>query len=123
MRLAMDLFPRHEKAVYEFIPRTDSITPFTQIELLAACCRLKNGESAGVDCITADIVKIVCMELGESCLSIFNECLPLGRFPECWKVTRLLLLPKSRTMESIKYLPITNTMGKVFEYMLQNRLR
>lgn len=127
MRLARELFPTHKKAVYEFIPRDATTVPFTKRELLTACGKLKVGKAAGVDCIPAEVVKLVCNEFSTQCLSVFNECLTSGVFPECWKITRLLLLPKpskNRT-DPVKYRPIciTNTMGKVLEYMLQSRIR
>lgn len=60
-------------------------------------------------------------------LGLFNECLQSGTFPECWKVARLVLLPKGKgkpPSEASSYRPLSllGGVGKLFERLLLKRI-
>lgn len=126
LRLARELFPVHNVAVYKPTDGRRGI-PFSELELLAACSKLKSGKSPGPDQVPVEVTRIICMEFKEQCLSAFNDCLFEGGFPECWKTTKLILIekPKKNKADPPSFRPIclTNTLGKVYEYMVQYRIR
>lgn len=125
--LFQNLFPTHPPAVFKPINQIRSIVPFTTLELLGACCKLKKGKSPGPDEVPVEVAWLVCMEFTEKCLEMYNWCLTRGEFPDCWKITKLVLIPKPKKARSdpTTYRPIclTNVMGKILEHMIQRRLR
>jgi hypothetical protein len=59
--------------------------------------------------------------------SLYNECLRTGRFPENWKLAKILPIAnpgKEDTLDPSKYRPISllNTEGKVLEKLLIKRI-
>lgn len=126
IRLARELFPVHEEIEYVQLNEDMNGRPFSEEELTVAVEKIKSGKAAGPDFIPPEITKILCTSFPQVCLEVFNECLSKGSFPDQWKIAALKLIPKSHEGEGpVKYRPIclTSTLGKVYEQLLQIRLR
>ena len=95
-------------------------------ELKRAAEGLKNKKAPGLDQIPNEVVKIVVKEIPDVVLTVLNKCLVQGKFPKEWKKAKLVLIPKpSKHETSIKYRPLSllSTMGKLYERLIENRLR
>lgn len=79
---------------------------------------LKPKQSAGPDGIPPYIFRDCRVALAKPLLHIFNKCLKAAVFPERWKVTRVVPVPKAGSAESVDgYRPVAvlSTPAKVLE--------
>ena len=78
------------------------------------------------DGISEKVISLTLSVLGEEILELFNKCLSEGTVPSCWKVSKLVLLPKpGKDLDSpAAYRPICllNEVGKLYERVVLNRV-
>lgn len=100
--------------------------PFDIEELRHACNRLSKGKSPGPDGIPNEVLKLLGEQYPELLLETFNSCFKNGVFPNRWKRQKLVLLRKGEKPldEPSSYRPLCmlDTMGKLLESLLLNRL-
>ncbi|KOB78985.1 Uncharacterized protein OBRU01_01369 [Operophtera brumata] len=70
------------------------VARLTEAEVLTALTRLKPKQSAGPDGIPVFVVRDCRRILAEPLRHIFNLCLEGSHFPERWRVTRVIPIPK-----------------------------
>lgn len=100
--IARELFPIADPPSWDEVPyagrlgdRSEAEPPlFTTEELNTAALRMPAGKAPGPDGIPNEALKIVVREDPEAVLTLMNACLKEMRFPERWKVARLVLLHK-----------------------------
>lgn len=99
----------------------------TEVELELAVNRLRAKQTApGPDGIPGRVWALAMGALGTRLRRLFNACLATGKFPQQWKIGRLVLLYKQgRPVESPSaYRPIVllNEGGKLLERIIVRRL-
>lgn len=122
------LFPEHAQRPTLEWPLVHARGPeITLPELQSAACQLKNCVAPGPDKITNEIIKIMCRAQPDVLLAIYNKCVEQGRFPHAWKRAKLVLLRKgSKPLDvasSYRPLCLLDSAGKLFEKILDNRIR
>lgn len=108
-KLILDnLFPRHETITRSNIQEVDNFQDFKMDELIAALLRLKKNKAPGLDGITPEILRVTVKTIPDYVLEVFNEILKTGKFPEEWKVGRVVLLlkPGKPILEPTSYRPL-----------------
>ena len=125
---ARKLFPDVEDRVRRKVVTTDEeVRPFTVEELSEATDRIKQKKAPGPDGILPEIAKVAVYCQKEIFLNMVNKALSDGEFPAQMKVAKLVLIPKSIKSheETTAYRPISllNVFGKIFEAILERRLR
>jgi len=88
-----------------------------------AIWRMKPARAPGLDGITAGILRKAWPIIKESITQLMNRCLEDATFPDCWKVSRLVIVPKpgKKDMTSLKsYRPISllSTLSKALETLI-----
>lgn len=101
--------------------------PFTITELREACLRLPAGKATGPDGIPNEVLLRVSKIAPTVFLDAFNRCLSESRFPERWKISRLVLLRKGPdkpvlSPSSFRPLCMLNSTAKLLERLLLIRL-
>lgn len=100
---------------------------FDDMEIDTAIGQCRVGRSPGLDLMEVEVLKRVWLVCPQVLTSLYNECLALGIFPQCWKTGSLKLLLKSNdkpTHECGSYRPICllPVAGKVLERLFVARL-
>lgn len=102
----------------------------TQAEIIQVLKRSKikkaaPGINGHIEKIWRNAPSIIIQRLAE----LFNNCLINGIFPNCWKIARLVLIPKTKVSmqnneQEIKARPICvlNEEGKIFERIILRRI-
>lgn len=130
-KIVRELFPQHQ------LSRRNKPTPICSQEakeiaintdeLVTATKTLKKNTAPGPDGITNDVLKCFAKRQPDLLLKIYNKCLTEGHFPIIWKRARLVLLRKGDkpldTPSSYRPLCMLDCPGKLFEKILDNRLR
>jgi hypothetical protein len=131
--IADHLFPEPPPTDWASEPRptndaADSATPlFTTSELREACLRLPPGKATGPDGIPNEILLRVARIVPQVFLEAFNRCLSENKFPERWKISRLVLLRKGPdkpvlSPSSFRPLCMLNSTAKLLERLILIRL-
>ena len=96
--------------------------PFKRSELIKILKDLPSNKATGSDDIPFDFLSHLSEDLISFLLKIYNYCWEHSLFPDQWK--RALVLPGKDPNLPISYRPISllNTLGKVFEKLVYNRL-
>ncbi len=122
------LFPKHHLISYA-TPRTKVIEPpllISEDEILAIAGKIKSSKAPGIDGIPNRALKEAMNLKPHIFAKMYNACLKEGIFPDPWKVQRLVLLPKPNQPpeEASSYRPLCmlDTIGKVYESIVRNRL-
>ena len=89
--------------------------------------RLSAGKNPGLDGIPNEVVRLIAKKNPQMLISVFNKCLEEGIFPDRWKIQELVLIPKSTQAtaadpSSFRPLGIIDSMGKLFEKLILNRM-
>lgn len=129
--IVQELFPRHPMRIPEKWPPSCSheaaVAKIEISELVYAAHALKKNNAPGPDGITNDVLQCFVRSRPEIFLKAFNKCLTKGTFPAAWKTARLVLLRKGDkpldVASSYRPLSILDCSGKLFEKILDNRLR
>ena len=123
------LFPRspgHAVSTDNRLENEEAITPVTDTELAAAARKMRRNTAPGPDGIPGVAVVLALPALSEIVARLFNTCLQESTVPTCWKISRLVLLPKpgKKPGEAASYRPICiqNEMGKLFERVVLTRM-
>ncbi|XP_041451988.1 uncharacterized protein LOC121405376 [Drosophila obscura] len=125
------LFPRQpplqegvNEEITEVTERMDNT--ITARELLEVTAKLKNGKAAGPDGVPNAALKCLISAHPDVFTRMFNQCLAERTVPRAWKRQRLVLLPKpgKELSDPSAYRPLCmlDTMGKIFERLICNRL-
>ena len=81
--------------------------------------KLDFPKASGPDCIPVVVLKNCVPELSYTLAELFNKCLQESCFPDCWKVSSVVLVFKNVGKRSTakNYLPISlfSVVGKIFE--------
>ncbi|KAL4134772.1 hypothetical protein QTP88_006487 [Uroleucon formosanum] len=122
------LFPVNEERYMTRWPQDPPENAYFSItELRTAASQLKNSVSPGPDRVPNEAMKILCRSHPEVLLTLYNKCIYQGRFPKPWKRARLVLLRKSDKpldkASSYRPLCLLDSCGKLFEKLLDNRIR
>lgn len=129
IRIVDALFPDHPTLMYtpmEVEEKTPTIIPFSEDELLCATNSLRSKKAPGPDGIPTEILKVIAKSNPEILLNVLNTCLREMNFPKQWKTQRLVLISKGKgdpnSPSAYRPLCMLNTLGKLYEKMLQPRL-
>ena len=79
---------------------------------------MKTSEASGPDKISSKLLKEVRLEIIPALVTLVNRCLLEGYFPQCFKLGKVIPVPKKGSRKKIKnYRPITMTsvVGKIIE--------
>ena len=127
-RIVTTLFPRQQELTPD-IPQTaiDDIPLITKEELLKACNKIGDTKTPGPDGVPNVALKAAIKCRPELFLQVYDSCLCEGVFPTPWKKQRLVLLPKGdkppNDPSSYRPICLLDTVGKVFERIICNRLK
>lgn len=95
-------------------------------ELLNAVLNINTKKAPGPEQIPPLIIKEISLENPEIILRVFNEQLRRRNVPRIWKEAAVALIPKAKKSEqkemTFRPLCLLNTMGKLYEKMILNRL-
>lgn len=105
---------------------TEDDVPFTETELSLILTQLAPRISPGTDQLTTNVVKAIVNNHKILVLNIFNACLRFSFYPDVWKTSRVILIPKKDqgTNEPRNYRPIciSSIFGKILEKLVKNRI-
>lgn len=120
------LFPTHQGIRWTVPVVSDRVPPFTADELKEAVKKMTSGKAPGLDMIPAEAVKLAASIDPETILRVMNGALEAGVFPEQWKVSKLVLIPKGKKAPGVQtaYRPICllDVTGKMLERLIAKRL-
>jgi len=97
----------------------------TEKDIASIVNNMKTSKSCGPDAISSKLLKEVKYEVLPALVILVNRCLQEGIFPKCFKLGKVIPVPKSGSRKSIKnYRPITITsvLGKVVECAANQQL-
>jgi len=123
------LFPTGPSRTPSTVHRTgeEPPEPFSMAELTTAARSLPNGKAPGPDGLSNEIIKTAVSVDPSRFLCTYNACLASGKFPDRWKVGKLVLLQKpGKPLDNPSaYRPICllDGCGKLLEKLLVARLR
>lgn len=125
-QIVADLFPPGV-AVHKSATKPSSCTPFGEAEVMGAVMSLKTGKSPGLDKIPPEAIRMAADCSPALIAAIMNNLLQTNEFPDEWKVARVVLLLKNGKppdmSSSYRPLCLLNTLSKVFETLIKNRLQ
>lgn len=100
--------------------------PFTLVELNKIIQHIPNRITPGTDNLTPSLIKAIFSRHPNLLLTIFNSCLKYSYYPDLWKESRVILIPKPdkppHLTSSYRPICINSILGKVLEKLLNNRL-
>lgn len=100
---------------------------FTKEKIIKAIMKLKSSGSSGPDGITPLLMKIFSEELSTPLLTIYENSMNTGVFPEIWKLAHICPVKKPgksiSKAESFRPVALTSQMGKVMESIINNEMR
>ena len=96
-------------------------------EIIEGISRIKCRRSPGMDGITGEMLLNTYKAIPDYFWSLYKKCIENSKFPDCWKIARVIVLLKSplkdksnpKSYRGISLLPV---FGKLFEYIMINRL-
>ena len=130
-------FARHFQSVYVTQALKDSptclpnaftthlIDPITEIEVQSSISSIKSPQSCGPDNIPGFIIKGCSYTLVPVLTTLFNKSVQLSIFPDVWKSSKVIPTFKKGdpdNIENYRAISIMNSISKVFEIVLNNRL-
>lgn len=121
------LFPTHQYKDTRTWKIEENPTYITDTELKQAAKSLKANKAPGIDGVPNEILKEVAKLRPGLMLDTYNKCITQGSFPREWKAARLVLVRKGDkpldNPSSYRPLCMLNTAGKLFEKILDSRIR
>jgi hypothetical protein len=110
------------------LPKTtpDDTPTVTADQVTKALSGVNIRKSCGPDKIPNKLLKVASHSLGEPLANLFNICMAQGVFPDCWKRSTIIPIPKSAGADELaQFRPIalTSTISKVFEKLLLEHLK
>ena len=94
--------------------------------MISIISKLKNTVSVGVDNIPVNIIKYCSHDISSPLVTIFNQCLSTGFFPDFLKMAKIIPVHKSGAKNIFtNYRPISllTNFSKIFEKLLYTRLK
>jgi hypothetical protein len=106
---------------------TTRVAELTEEELSQIVSSFKHHKASGADKLKGRIIKFLHPFVSEFIVHVYNSCLRISDFPQCWKkgVLKVLLKDPSGDPTDVKnYRPITLLLeyGKIFEKLIRSRL-
>ncbi|CAI6375324.1 unnamed protein product [Macrosiphum euphorbiae] len=97
------------------------------VDIKAAIWRMRPTGAPGADGITAGILRKAWPALRESITYLFGRCLHDGIFPDCWKIAKLIIIPKpgrsdSCNVKSFRPISLLPALGKALETLIIKRI-
>ena len=97
----------------------------TEIEILNACKKLKNGKSSAYDIIKNEMIKSSLPYIGKTVVKIFNVLLKTCQFPDSW--TEGIIIPihkqgNSADPNNYRGITLNSCLGKLFCHVLNERI-
>ncbi|KAI8125992.1 RNA-directed DNA polymerase from mobile element jockey [Lucilia cuprina] len=95
-----------------------------EMELIEALNKVKSN-SVGTDNISIRFVKLVYPYISNYILHLINSILTTSTFPKCWKMARVVPLPKSVVVhgpEDFRPISILPALSKVVEHVIRNQM-
>ena len=84
------------------------------------------SKASGPDCIPVVVLKTCEPELPYILAELFNKCLKESCFPDCWKVSSVVLVFKNvgerSTAKNYRRISVLSVVSKVFEKLVNNRI-
>lgn len=125
-----ELFPRHEPTNWPPTPYADEEdgveSQITNEELVAVAKGLKLNKAPGPDGIPNVALKAAILAFPDLFRVALQKCMDEGRFPDRWKIQKLVLLPKPGKVPgepgSFRPICLLDTLGKLLERIILNRL-
>ena len=103
------------------------VNPITWAEVHSAISRLPNGKNAGPDLIPNEILRLAGLGFEVVLTNLFNVIWKSGLWPTRWQVATLIPLYKKdgdlSDPSNYRMLAMMNTLPKVFEKILDTRIR
>jgi ribonuclease HI len=101
--------------------------PFTEQEITEVVLAQNAKKCPGEDGFTADIVKNTHLTRVSFLPKLYNKCLDIGVFPDCWKTSIVKVIKKvgkSDYRQTSAYRPISllSVFAKIFEKLMINRI-
>ncbi|XP_035232417.1 uncharacterized protein LOC118204200 [Stegodyphus dumicola] len=93
----------------------------TSVEIRCAVNQLRRRSAAGPDFFSPIFVQVFIYTFLDLFLQLFNLCFKFGTFPRCWKLGRVILLPKPNG--KLRPIVLLSVFGKVYEKIIVERLR
>ncbi|KAJ4441977.1 hypothetical protein ANN_11841 [Periplaneta americana] len=110
----------------ELSPDTEDEPQFTAEEVERAIKKLNDKKAPGIDAISANIIKNIHTSCADLFVSIFNKCMSLQVFPDCWKIANVKIIPKphchNRTANAYRPICLLPVMGKLLEKLIIDRI-
>ena len=105
---------------------THAVDPGMDNEVILASERFGNTKASGLNGILNRALKMATEYYVRPFTEIYKKCFDNGVFPRIWKIQILVLLPKPgkppRDPRSYRLLCTIETMGKILERLICNRL-
>ncbi|KAJ8346398.1 hypothetical protein SKAU_G00277990 [Synaphobranchus kaupii] len=98
--------------------------PFTAAELARVKSTLKQGKSAGPDCIPPEVLKNC--DLDDITLETCNRALMKNNKPDMWSLSNIIPVPKSGDLskpDNYRGISLTCVIAKMYNHMILNRIR
>eukprot|EP00057_Strongylocentrotus_purpuratus_P013235 XP_011667709.1 PREDICTED: uncharacterized protein LOC100890752 [Strongylocentrotus purpuratus] len=115
--------PLDRKALQAFLPAP---RPPPVIEAHQVYQKLRNinpSKASYKDDLPARLIREFAPELADPLARIFNECLQSGVFPDQWKLSNIVLIPKVKPCQSfdqLRPISLTPIFAKIFETFLSS---
>lgn len=128
----LEAFLPEDRNTQTFMPydhQADDTPPdsTTAQEVKEAIWKMKPDRAPGLDGITAKMLRIAWPVISDSITDLYEKCLKIARFPNCWKTANLVIIPKGKGKNPLltgSYRPISllPTLGKALESLITSRL-
>ena len=101
--------------------------PITDEEIIKTTTKMNKDKAPGRDGITADILQHSIKTNISLFRILFNKCLEIGSFPDCWKQTEIKLIPKPNkddyaSLTSYRPIGLIPVIGKTLETIMAKRI-
>ncbi len=125
-RIVRELFVSAEDKEERYERNISQVKPFDTDELETARNKIKTGKAAGPDELTPETVRTAASAMPTLILKMLNRLLETQNFPEKWKRSRVVLIPKGMKgpQSEMTYRPfcLLDTIGKLYEMLVRERL-
>lgn len=103
-----------------------NVREVTYFEILSVMSDIKNRKAPGDDGITNELCKLLFKLNPGWYVKVFNYCLNKGIFPKCWKIAKVILIPKEgrdyTSFDAYRPICLLPCLGKVFDKLICRRL-
>ena len=101
-------------------------TPFTEEEVLKVCNEINICKSASIPNVKTLVIKQAFLDNISRVAKIFNSSLSLSTFPNAWKLSTIVPLPKvshPNSASDLRPVALTPLPGKLMEKLICSRLQ